>query len=141
MQEFGRGGGGRGRGREKRGGAGLRGGGLRRAGRAPLPFPRRAPALRAVLPAGRCAAAAQPVWQRLLRALGRRAAAPRARAGEGATFPRAAPSRSQGAPPRGRKRRLGARSGPPGHSEGFPTVRGRQRLEGFGRLFCNYPST
>jgi hypothetical protein len=42
----------------------------------------------------------------LLRALGPGAAAPRARTGEGATFLPAAPNRSQGAPPGGRKRRL-----------------------------------
>lgn len=140
MQEFGRGGGGRGRGRGKGGGAGLRGRGLRRAGRAPLPVPGRAPALRAVLLAGRCAAAAPPSWP----CSPERSAAARQRRGRGLERVPRFPARHL---PGGRVRRPRAGSGgwaggdPPSRGEGLPTLRGRQRLAGLGRLFCNYPST
>ncbi|KAK1332042.1 hypothetical protein QTO34_007722 [Cnephaeus nilssonii] len=126
MQEFGRGGGGRGRGREKGGGAGLpgrgrgpRGRGRRRAGRAPLPVRGRAPALRADLPAGRCAAARTAGLAGLVRALGCRSAAPRARAGEGATFPPRGTFPESGCAAPGQEAAAGSQRWFSGHSEGF----------------------
>ncbi|XP_073076487.1 uncharacterized protein [Manis javanica] len=92
-------------------------------------------------PRCRCAAAAQLFWQ-LLRAHGRRAAAPGARAVDGATSPRPAPSRSQGAPPQGRKQRLQAGSDSPRPQRGASNARqsaaARRRKNPVG--YVNLPS-